>query len=189
MATKTKAKAKVNLPDSFTNPVKIEIVITPEMEQCIELGKTCLIAGNSLRDTFRNFIVTIRKFLPKEQRVILEKAGFEATRISKMLKIATLPDEHFKPYQDGQIGFNATVDKAREVASAKSGKARKQIPHDVIMRAAIKVHRKLKCATNIMVMPDRRYLVIIAPFAANTENPVEQTLTPFLVRLGIDKIE
>lgn len=101
-------------------------------EYALDLHK----AGVGFVDSYRRFCVFARsKLLPKEIGPVLKLAGFNDSTISRIRTVCGLDEASFAPYQQGQIGFNATLEKAREAKSKRSGKARKLDRFGVVVKS------------------------------------------------------
>jgi len=140
---------------------------------------------DAMSDVYREFCMYAReKLLPKEIAQIMTLAGLHQSVASRIKAVACLPPEDFTVYQKGLIGFNAAVDKARDVKAARTGKARKVNYFSKVVAAFSKVsHKLVKFSPRLTVT---KTVLLVAVSSVQCDEHFEQD--GFRVRIIVEKL-
>lgn len=124
MRKNSSSLAVVSLPASDIDWASPSVHVTEALRLARELYEhSSLFAGS-----YRSWVHYAREhLLPKEVTAVLLKVGFSESVVSRIKAIHALPEDSYKPYEQGKIGFRAVVEAAVEHRARETGKRRRKL--------------------------------------------------------------
>jgi|ERR1019366_4303781 hypothetical protein len=106
--------------------VDVSEVLTEKQQHAVTLAKAMKKAGDVLGGKFREFVSYCRaNLLPKEIAPVMRAAGLPDSRCSEIKTVCALPDSNYRIFEQGQLGFKASVEKGRELKRDKTGRKKR----------------------------------------------------------------
>ena len=131
----------------------LQIAFTDKQEELLVIAKETVSAGEQFSEKFRTMVCFIRSqaMMPAEVAPVLIKAGFNPQRASEIKALAYTSDEVWAEYNTRQIGWKATLEKAREAGNATGEKrGRKRKPKDQLWVELKRAHDKAAKSSRIV---------------------------------------